>query len=133
MQKLFFNQLSSKVKNASRQIGEFKNKIHTFARGQKTFKKTELPLVNGKQTLAQVKDLVLSFKNPGSPNERNLVIRSASFDLYEGEVLAIIGESGSGKSVITSSLYGLVGANAVIESGTINVLGYETHNFSPKD
>lgn len=92
---------------------------------------SELKVVDGKKVLVEVKDLVLSFKNPGTPDENSLVIRNTSFDLKEGEVLAIIGESGSGKSVITSVLYGLVGSNAVIESGTINVLGNEVQNFTP--
>lgn len=90
----------------------------------------ELKVVDGKKVLIEVKDLVLSFKNPGTPNDNSLVIRKTSFELREGEVLAIIGESGSGKSVITSALYGLVGANAVVESGTINVLGYDVQNFN---
>lgn len=90
----------------------------------------ELKEVNGKKILIEVKDLVLSFKNPGSPDENSLVIRKTSFELREGEVLAIIGESGSGKSVITSALYGLVGSNAVVESGVINVLGHEVQNFN---
>lgn len=90
----------------------------------------ELKEVDGKKILIEVKDLVLSFKNPGSPDENSLVIRKTSFELREGEVLAIIGESGSGKSVITSALYGLVGSNAVVESGVINVLGHEVQNFN---
>ncbi|VDR42140.1 ABC transporter ATP-binding protein [Mycoplasmopsis caviae] len=43
---------------------------------------------------------------------------------------AIIGESGSGKSVITSLLYGLTGSNSIIESGKIKLYGLEVQNFT---
>ncbi|AJC50018.1 ABC transporter ATP-binding protein [Mycoplasma flocculare] len=79
--------------------------------------------------VAQIKNLNLSFINPANPEIRNIVIRNASLDFYEGEIHAIIGESGSGKSVITSCLYGLVGQNAVIESGEIKLFNNPVHNF----
>nr|WP_254616032.1 ABC transporter ATP-binding protein [Mycoplasma sp. OR1901] len=41
-----------------------------------------------------------------------------------------MGESGSGKSVITSLLYGLTGNNSIIESGSVKLYGLEVHNFN---
>ncbi|MDW2829407.1 ABC transporter ATP-binding protein [Mesomycoplasma ovipneumoniae] len=79
--------------------------------------------------VAQIKNLNLSFVNPANPSIRNIVIRNASIDFYEGKIHAIIGESGSGKSVITSCLYGLVGENAVVESGEIRLFNNPVHNF----
>ena len=35
-------------------------------------------------------------------------VRGASLDLYEGETLAIVGESGCGKSVFTKSFIGML-------------------------
>lgn len=79
--------------------------------------------------VAQIKNLNLSFVNPANPEIRNIVIRNASIDFYEGEIHALIGESGSGKSVITSCLYGLVGQNGVIESGEIKLFNNPVQNF----
>ncbi len=95
-------------------------------------KPVTLPKVDNKEVLIKISDLVLSYKNPSAANKNILVIRGASLHLKAGEILAIIGESGSGKSVITSTLYGLAGETADIESGTINVMGTEVQTFSSK-
>ncbi|WP_434337132.1 ABC transporter ATP-binding protein [Mesomycoplasma conjunctivae] len=85
------------------------------------------------KVVAQINNLRLSFVNPANPNISNVVIRDTSIDFYEGKIHAIIGESGSGKSVITSALYGLTGENAVIESGEIKLFNNEVQNFTFRD
>ncbi|VEU76625.1 ABC transporter ATP-binding protein [Mycoplasmopsis columbina] len=80
---------------------------------------------------AEIEDIYLTFKNPANPKEKNLVLRGSSLKIYEGKVHAVIGESGSGKSVITSLLYGLTGSNAIIESGKVKLYGLEVQNFTP--
>ncbi|RIV16668.1 ABC transporter ATP-binding protein [Mycoplasmopsis gallopavonis] len=82
---------------------------------------------------AEIKDIHLSFTNPARPGEKNKVLRGPSIQIYEGKVHAIIGESGSGKSVITSLLYGLTGDNAVIDSGEIKLYNNNVEEFSLKD
>ncbi|WP_051619135.1 ABC transporter ATP-binding protein [[Mycoplasma] collis] len=82
---------------------------------------------------AQINNVFLSFKNPAVYNEKNKVLRGASLEIYEGKVHAIIGESGSGKSVITSLLYGLTGDNAIIDSGEIKLFNNNVEKFSQKD
>ncbi|MCS4536865.1 ABC transporter ATP-binding protein [Mycoplasma sp. CSL7475-4] len=79
---------------------------------------------------AEIEDIYLTFKNPANPKEKNLVLRGPSFKIYEGKIHSIIGESGSGKSVITSLLYGLTGNNSIVESGTVKLYGLEVHNFN---
>ncbi|TQC51377.1 ABC transporter ATP-binding protein [Mycoplasmopsis mucosicanis] len=79
---------------------------------------------------AEIEDIYLTFKNPADPKEKNLVLRGPSLKIYEGKVHAIIGESGSGKSVLTSLLYGLTGNNSIIESGTVKLYGLEVQNFN---
>ncbi|PAF55207.1 ABC transporter ATP-binding protein [Mycoplasmopsis agassizii] len=94
---------------------------------------TEMIKGEPKRVVAEVDNLVLYFKNPARPKDRNLVIRGTGLKLYEGEVHAIIGESGSGKSVICSTLYGLTGTNSVIESGSIRLFNNQVQQFSFKD
>ncbi|MCE6061335.1 ABC transporter ATP-binding protein [Mycoplasmopsis agalactiae] len=79
---------------------------------------------------AEIEDIYLTFKNPANPKEKNLVLRGPSLKIYEGKIHALIGESGSGKSVITSLLYGLTGSNAIIEGGKIRLYGLEVQNFT---
>ncbi|VEU59211.1 ABC transporter ATP-binding protein [Mesomycoplasma neurolyticum] len=81
---------------------------------------------------AQIDNVFLSFKNSAKPDEKNKVLRGASLEIYEGKVHAIIGESGSGKSVITSLLYGLTGDNAIIDSGEIKLFNNNVEKFSQK-
>lgn len=82
---------------------------------------------------AEIKNIHLSFTNPAVPGQKNKVLRGPSLEVYEGKVHAIIGESGSGKSVITSLLYGLTGDNAVIDSGEIKLYNNNVENFSFND
>ncbi|WP_246529894.1 ABC transporter ATP-binding protein [Mycoplasma zalophi] len=92
--------------------------------------KVENILGNKLKVAAEIEDIYLTFKNPANPKEKNLVLRGPSLKIYEGKIHAIIGESGSGKSVITSLLYGLTGTNAIIESGSVKLYGLEVHNFN---
>ncbi|QSF13990.1 ABC transporter ATP-binding protein [Mycoplasma sp. Mirounga ES2805-ORL] len=79
---------------------------------------------------AEIEDIYLTFKNPANPKEKNLVLRGPSLKIYEGKVHAIIGESGSGKSVITSLLYGLTGNNSIIETGKVKLYGLEVQSYN---
>ena len=85
--------------------------------------------IDDEKPIVQVNNLMLSFSVPGE-KKRKQVIRNVSFRLYNGEVFAIIGESGSGKSVLTSVLYGLSGHNAHIESGSIEILGQKVTKWN---
>ena len=55
--------------------------------------------------ILQVKDVHVSFKTYGGEVK---AVRGVSFDLYEGETLAIVGESGCGKSVTSQSIMKLI-------------------------
>ncbi|MCI4140773.1 ABC transporter ATP-binding protein [Streptomyces sp. MMS20-AI2-20] len=57
-----------------------------------------------------VRDLSVRFLLPGG--RRIAAVSGASFDVAPGECLALIGESGCGKSVLASALLGLLPANA---------------------
>ena len=87
-------------------------------------------LKNRKTPIACIEDLRISYKDSSNPNIKKLVIRNTGLEVYKGEVHAVIGESGSGKSVISSTLFGLAGNNAVFESGKVVVAGQEVQDFS---
>lgn len=69
------------------------------------------------------KEIALSVRNLNVKfNLRGKVlhaIRDISLDIYKGESLAIVGESGCGKSVLTKTFMGLLDKNGYIESGEI--------------
>jgi peptide/nickel transport system ATP-binding protein len=53
--------------------------------------------------------------------DRALAVENISFDVNAGEILCLLGESGSGKSVIAFSIMGLLPENVVIDKGEINI------------
>src|SRR5690606_14238473 len=57
------------------------------------------------EPLLSVQDLVVSF---GSQRDRVRVVDGLSFDIYPGETVAVLGESGSGKSVTAQAITGLL-------------------------
>ena len=54
-----------------------------------------------KKVIIKVSDLSKSFNN-------NIVLKNINFQLLEGESLAIIGASGSGKSVLLKNIIGIL-------------------------
>ena len=60
-------------------------------------------------------------------------VRGVSFSLHLGEVLAIVGESGCGKSVLCKSIMKLLPDNARIKEGTIMVEGVDITNYRGRD
>ena len=56
--------------------------------------------------LLELRDLTVSFDNPGGP--RILAVDGACMSVYEGQTLAVVGESGCGKSITALSVLGLV-------------------------
>lgn len=69
-----------------------------------------------------VRDLTI---NLPSNMERAYAVDDISFDLYSGEILCIIGESGSGKSVTANAIMGLLSPAITVASGTIRFKGHD--------
>jgi oligopeptide transport system ATP-binding protein len=61
--------------------------------------------------LLQVKDLRVTFKKG---TQQTSIIRGVSFNIYQGETLAIVGASGSGKSITAQALMRLLDPHADI-------------------
>lgn len=68
--------------------------------------------------LLNVEHLSVSFFTPAGEVQ---AVRDVSFSLRAGEVLAIVGESGCGKSVLCKSILHLLPQTAKIKSGKIIV------------
>lgn len=68
------------------------------------------------EVLLSVKNLRVNFKTFAGTVH---AVRNVSFDLHEKETLALVGESGCGKTVTCRSIMGLLAKNAEIETGEI--------------
>lgn len=80
------------------------------------------------QLLLDVRDLSIGF---GSKAQTEPVVKSASFQIRRGGVLALIGESGSGKTLAARSVMGLLPKGAQIVEGSIKFDGEEITSLDP--
>ena len=69
-----------------------------------------------KNILLSVKDLEVKFRVRGRILS---AIRGVSLDIYEDESIAIVGESGAGKSVFTKAFAGMLDSNGFVSNGSI--------------
>src|SRR6201991_663887 len=74
------------------------------------------------ETILKVDDLRVSFATEDGVVQ---AVGGVSFDLAAGEVLAIVGESGCGKSVTAQTLTGLTQASNARITGSVNYRGRE--------
>jgi peptide/nickel transport system ATP-binding protein len=74
--------------------------------------------------LMEIKDFSVSFKQyeRGLKQRDTEVITNFTLDLYPGEIMAIVGASGSGKSLLAHAILGILPANAYT-SGSIKYKG----------
>ena len=77
-----------------------------------------------------VKNLVVSYK---TPEGRVQAVRDISFVLKKRETLALVGESGCGKSATAKALLGVLAENALIEGGSVFYENKDLLQMSEKD
>jgi oligopeptide/dipeptide ABC transporter ATP-binding protein len=88
---------------------------------------TSAPAVG--QPLLEVRGLSTEFKTRGGPLH---AVRDVSFSLMSGRVLAVLGESGSGKSVMLRTILGIQARNARV-SGEVLMRGIDLLTMPPKE
>ena len=86
------------------------------------------PQVAIMKTLLEVKHLRVEF-----PTRRGTLtaLDDISFDIGEGEVLGVVGESGAGKSLTGAAIIGLLEPPGRIASGEIHMNGRRIDNLAP--
>ncbi len=86
--------------------------------------------VNPAEALLQVKNLRTSF-----PTEDGLVhaVENISFNVRRGEAVALVGESGCGKSVTAMSIMRLVASPGRITAGSIHFKGRDLASLSERE
>ena len=78
------------------------------------------------EPILKVRDLVVKFSLRG---QILTAIREASLDLYKRQSLAIVGESGAGKTVLTKTFIGMLDTNGWVASGSILFEGKDLAKF----
>ena len=82
------------------------------------------------ENILELKNLTVSIFSPRGKVE---AVRCVDLQLHPGEVLAVVGESGCGKSMLCRSIMKLLPKSAVIESGQILAGGTDITNYSQRD
>lgn len=76
----------------------------------------------GREIVIRVRDLVVGF-------DGNLVMQGLDLDVFRGEVLGFVGGSGTGKSVLTRAILGLIRK----QSGLIELFGADLNRISRRE
>lgn len=82
-----------------------------------------------KPPILRIRDLNVEL---GRGHVRTRIVRDASFDLAEGEILGLVGESGAGKSMLGSAITGLLSPPLRRTAGLIELNGQRIDTLSPR-
>jgi peptide/nickel transport system ATP-binding protein len=80
--------------------------------------------------LLEVEHLGVTFTTEDGPV---LAVKDMSFTLNEGEILALVGESGCGKSVTAMSIPGLLPTGGVARRGVVRLSGQDLTTLAERD
>jgi ABC-type dipeptide/oligopeptide/nickel transport system, ATPase component len=78
----------------------------------------------------RVRNLSVTFDTYKGPVH---VLHDVSFDIFPGEILGVVGESGAGKSMTGSAVTGLIEAPGRISGGTVELQGLRIDNLQGED
>ena len=82
------------------------------------------------EALLKIENLSVGIQTPAGKVQ---AVRNVSLELQPGEVLAIVGESGCGKSMLCKAVMKLLPRSAKIESGRILANGVDITNYADRD
>lgn len=82
--------------------------------------------MNSKTTKTSEREVVISVRNLSKGFEQQIIFENLSLDVYRGEVLGIVGGSGTGKSVLMRCITGLL----PYKTGTIEIFGKDVSKLS---
>ena len=82
--------------------------------------------------IVKVHHLSLSFPTKKNPNPKP-VLDDVDFGIRDGEILGLIGNSGSGKTMTSLAIAGLLPENAEITGGSIKFAGNDLLALDPKE
>ena len=103
------------------------DKSRSSPRGRNSTKRLVNTMEN---TLLNIDHLSVCLDTPSGTVQ---AVRDVSLTLHEGEVLALVGESGCGKSMLCRSIMKLLPQNARITSGSITVNGVDITAYRERD
>lgn len=86
-----------------------------------------MKIADGQKEKLRIEQLEVSYPQEGA---MQTALKSVTFTLYQGEILSLLGESGSGKSTVAKTLIGLLPSSATVRSGTLSLSGHSPIDLS---
>jgi oligopeptide/dipeptide ABC transporter ATP-binding protein len=84
---------------------------------------------NDKEVLVQIRDLSVTYHTRLGPLS---AVDNVSFDIFRGEIIGLVGESGCGKSTMGKALMRMIAPPGEISGGQIIFSGEDVMSFDPK-
>lgn len=78
--------------------------------------------MGNREPVLKLEDVAVAYKVRGGEIE---AVQNASFDIFSGETLGVVGESGCGKSTVAWSIVNFLGANGYVKRGKILFQGQD--------
>jgi len=85
--------------------------------------------MNEKEVLMQIRDLTVTYETRLGPVS---AVDGISFDIFKGEILGLVGESGCGKSTMGKALMRMIQPPGYISSGQLIFQGEDIMTFNEK-
>ncbi len=86
--------------------------------------------MENRESLLKIENLNVYFK---TENGRIQAVKDVSFEIGKGELVALVGESGCGKSITSLSVMGLTPKNCQVEAKSISLGGRELTAMKPDE
>lgn len=118
------NHVSAPVTALPRYIGQFHTAMAGYGRIQEVLDAVEEP--SGGMAFASDTDRVIEFNNVNFNYGSATVLTELSFEVRQGETVAIVGPSGSGKSTILKLISGFYQP----QYGTIKIFGHDLNQWN---
>jgi peptide/nickel transport system ATP-binding protein len=83
-----------------------------------------------KQPVLDIKNLFVTLPGGG---DRPFAVNGINLSIEAGEIVCLLGESGSGKSVIAHAIMGLLPRALEVSSGSISVMGDDVASLTPEN
>ena len=80
--------------------------------------------------LMQVKNLSISYR---TSKGISMVVKNATFTIFKGDIVGLVGESGAGKTTLALSLIDLLPENASKNTGKVIFKGNDITHMSPQE
>ena len=106
-----------------RKLEEEKKKKNAAGKKENA-KEEQHPKISGLKPLVEVRDLNVYYRENANSlfgkTVKKCVVHHAEFDVYEGEILGLVGESGCGKTSLSKAILGL---NTMVEGSVVHHSG----------